>query len=88
MTARKAHRPAFECGHDWQPLERWSGRYRCRDCRTIAYRKLVIGRAKRGRPEEIIPYKCKCGNLATYRSHELGRNFCFDCLKKRKVPLP
>lgn len=72
----------------WQPCERhhflpipgWSGRYRCPNCKTIAYRKLVAPRGGPhhddfGRPLPIknahvfIPYKCRrCHGDSTVRN--------------------
>lgn len=69
------------CGHKWEPVPNWSGRYKCEWCHIIAYRKFVMGIS--GSPR-LIPYKCKCGKEAVARTKEPKRNWCFDCLAKRK----
>jgi hypothetical protein len=32
-----------ECAHEFVPIPGWRGRYRCKWCKALAYRKFVIG---------------------------------------------
>ncbi len=70
------------CQHDWQPLPKWFGRYRCSKCKVVGYRPTVIPLGGGG--SRIIPYKCKCGRGATFYEGGGKRNWCLVCLKKQK----
>jgi len=75
------------CEHDWQPVRKWSGRYRCRECHAYGYRKAVVD-SKSKRPGEIIPYKCsgfKCQSPAQIISHRKDIQLCFNCYRKKKA---
>jgi hypothetical protein len=63
--------PPIKC-HDWQPIPRWSGRYKCSVCMAVGYRGMVTfdhdvpmaeqvaGQAKTVRRcSTIWPYICK-----------------------------
>ena len=61
--------------HDWQPINGWQGRYKCSDCFTLGYHKLVIA-TERNFPtglhgkhdRQILPYLCpKCHGPTTKR---------------------
>lgn len=45
------------CGHNWQPIQSWYGRYRCSWCKALGYRQIVNGGA-RGNPMHIVVYVC------------------------------
>jgi hypothetical protein len=46
------------CGeHDWEPNLRWYGRYRCKRCRAIGYRQVVLAYQRRD-PDTIKAYVC------------------------------
>jgi len=73
--------PCKHGAHDWKPIQGWSGRYRCRVCRVIGYRKAET----KGRDESpvggsvIAPYVCrKCRGPATKRVAK-GRPVCPNC---------
>ncbi len=46
------------CGHHWEPVLGWNGRYRCRWCGALAYRQLING-GIRGVPHHIVVYVCR-----------------------------
>jgi hypothetical protein len=67
------------CGGTWEPMPRWSGRYRCSVCKAIGYRYAEAPRSGGynrhgkfiGAPEHIVPYKCSvkgCDGLATHKT--------------------
>jgi hypothetical protein len=46
------------CGHKWEPIPRWGGRYQCEWCKAIGYKKICVLQAyKTG--HHIIPYVCQ-----------------------------
>lgn len=51
----------LEHEHVWDPVSGWTGRYRCRGCRILGYRGLVLGEvmADSSRQSAIIPYICQ-----------------------------
>jgi len=63
--------------HTWEPVQGWTGRYRCSGCKALGYKKIVNGLAK---SSYIAPYTCSkkgCEQFATVRTR--GRHFyCND----------
>lgn len=49
------------CGHAWEPIPNWNGRYCCTWCRALAYKNLINGGA-RGRPSALSVYICARSN--------------------------
>lgn len=45
----------MSCDHDWQPVSRWSGRYRCAVCAAFGYRGIVTPVSG---ASAIRPYRC------------------------------
>lgn len=45
------------CGHEWEPISTWFGRYRCAWCGALGYRQIVNGGVK-GNPLHIVVYAC------------------------------
>jgi hypothetical protein len=75
------------CNHHWEPVPRWSSRYRCVRCGAFGYRNRVIPIGKR-RSEAIIPYKCKiCGAPAVAKDGQYkgvtGRGEQWRCEEHR-----
>lgn len=66
----------IECPeHEWEPLTGWVGRYRCVNCRVLAFKPLTRGAVERG--EKMRVYICKkpkCINPAV--THKGGRQLC------------
>jgi hypothetical protein len=66
-----------DCGHKWEPCPGWNGRYRCEQCRCLAYKNLVNGGAK-GVQHEMTVYICTrkdCQEPAvTHRKSQLCRH--------------
>jgi hypothetical protein len=65
-----------DCKHDWQPIVRWNGRYRCSLCEAIGYRAITneMPTAYGRRTSEIVPYRCsKCSEPAVRYGK---RQFC------------
>ena len=65
----------------WDPIDKWVGRYRCSICKIIAYKSIV-------RPSElnakvgvqIIPYRCcKCHKPAHIFDKRKGKGYCDAC---------
>mgnify|MGYP003450868884 CR=1 FL=1 len=61
------------CTHVWEPCWGWSGRYRCKECRVLAYKHLVLtptgdkALPRAGSPDAMDVYLCKkkgCGKGA------------------------
>jgi hypothetical protein len=46
------------CGHSWEPVFGWNGRYRCKWCGALGYRQIINGGA-RGVPWHIVIYVCR-----------------------------
>ena len=63
--------------HDWQPIDGWCGRYRCKTCRIAGYRPRIVTLDVEGGPyggTAITPYVCavtrggvRCGCPAEWR---------------------
>jgi len=58
-----------ECVHEFEPVQGWRGRYRCKWCGALAYRKFVLGDALDGgggradngpifRTAKLVLYRC------------------------------
>jgi hypothetical protein len=67
-----------KCGHKWEIISTWGGRYRCEWCKAVGYRKISIIEAyKTG--HHIVPYVCQhrdCNQLAQVSNRD-GRRKCF-----------
>jgi hypothetical protein len=47
--------------HNWQPIDGWRARYRCRDCRAVGYKPRLVTMDVEGGPYggmRITPYVC------------------------------
>ena len=77
------------CSHLMLPIHNWYGRYRCKWCKSIGYRKAVTldpdsAYTKGG--SHIILYTCqdkKCNEYAQVSSKKFGR-LCFYHHEKKK----
>jgi len=68
------------CAHAcWEPIQGWHGRYRCRDCKALAYKKIIFGDLCAGTAHQMKVYTCRtkaCPNPAvTHKNSHL----CADC---------
>lgn len=55
--------PPVKC-HDWQPIPRWSGRYKCSVCGAVGYRGIVTFDPDKPMEEQIAgqaktPHRCR-----------------------------
>jgi hypothetical protein len=67
----------FSTQHDWQPIDGWCARYRCKECRIVGYRPRVVTLGVEGGPFgriAITPYVCgatrdgeRCGGPAEWK---------------------
>lgn len=69
------------CGHSWQPISGWSGRYRCEWCGAIAFRKLVDGvhPGRHSENDKLQCYACSfplCSEPAVRVDRKRGKNYC------------
>lgn len=72
--------------HEWQPILRWAGRYRCTTCGVIGHRATAADIECRGvTGEPIIPYLCakrvngeKCGRAAVSTKRDRSANRCAE----------
>lgn len=68
------------CGHDWQPIPNWYGRYRCRWCGVVGYRNIVLGDGDcRTRTSQIRAYVCHRCRDALATSVTRGKGTCRAC---------
>lgn len=81
--AKLAHVTVEFCGHRWEPMHGWNGRYRCRDCGVLGYRKIVLGCNSGSRPDiggvwkEALVVNGKVEQIAVYRcQHRAGGVRC------------
>lgn len=44
--------------HDWKPLPKWQGRYRCQECGALGYRGLMKRGGRKSERGKILPYGC------------------------------
>ena len=84
------------CGHTWEPVPNWQGRYRCQDCGAFAYKRWVVlpvDHSRDGshdivqRGPRITCYCCAvqgCDQPAvTKEKMNLGRRKVWRCTKHR-----
>ncbi len=74
------------CGHEWQAVPGWNGRYRCRWCKGLAYRQLING-GVRGNPMQIVIYVCRhdgCQEAAVVGPKK--GQMCKDHCKPKHLP--
>jgi hypothetical protein len=70
------------CGHNWKPIHSWSGRYRCKWCEAIGYRKVVQPKYvswRKSTGHHIVTYICKvsgCDSPAQIKYKQ--RQVCFE----------
>jgi hypothetical protein len=62
------------CHHDWDPIKGWIGRYRCKLCDGVGYKRrgvmnLYMCAALRANRQ-------KCGNIAVVVKADKARNRC------------
>lgn len=70
------YRPCPYREHHWVPVARWSGRYKCRKCKTLGYKGLVT---KAHRTSKMFEYTCpSCGGPTTWRNAD-----CPNCQSKK-----
>ena len=66
--------------HNWEPMFRWTGRYRCSICKAIGYRAVSAGQdfIRGYKPDSIHHYKCgRCGGPAIGKTKNKSRAwFC------------
>jgi RNase P subunit RPR2 len=69
---------AMGCGHEFEPIQGWTGRYRCKWCKALAYRRTVLPKGIREkRSSQIVVYTCSvCGADATYYNRKSKSSFC------------
>lgn len=78
-----------KCDHDWERIDRWVARYRCRKCQAYGYRKAALskGYKARGYKPSITEYRCQhpgCENPAQV-SNKPGQRKCFQHWPKKGV---
>lgn len=63
-----------DCEHDWQPLLRWSGRYRCERCHALAYRRIILPSCAAGGPsKEGAPNEKRAAEMVVYLCRKRGK---------------
>jgi hypothetical protein len=69
--------------HDWQPINGWTARYRCKGCRVVGYRPRIVTLHVAGGPygsTAVTPYICsaqqggqRCGCPAEWKQKRAWR---------------
>lgn len=86
-----------ECVHEFDPIPGWRGRYRCKWCGALAYRKFVLGDALDGggradmdgpiyRTTRLVLYRCSvrgCEEPAVSYKRTKHGQLCREHLKEK-----
>ncbi len=78
-----------KCNHDWEPILKWGGRYKCKLCSTIGHKPMEDCRSRKD-IGKIISYRCqknKCGAPAQV-SNRRGTRYYFPHWEEYKKRYP
>ena len=73
--------------HDWAPVPKFGGRYRCEICAAVGYHKIVVAKHLVGKvPSGVTPYVCPgCRGATEFYDH--GGGVCRQCRSRRDKKL-
>lgn len=62
--------PVMLCKHDWEPLQKWLGRFKCKICKSVGYthnRNSCFGGVRH--QGHITPYRCYATRCIKWAQH-------------------